>query len=89
MKYFAGLTLCLIAAAVTAGEISTKPLRLTQGGTAEKPAVFDGKGMVIDLGTDVTEREWKKEGDVWTSSGPLLGPKPIGPGQFAGLFVDE
>ncbi len=33
--------------------------------------------MVIDLGIDVTEHAWKKEGDVWTSSGPLLSREPI------------
>jgi hypothetical protein len=82
----AGLwTLCPIFA----GEVSTKPLRLIEGGTAEKPAVFEGKGIVIDLGADVTEHPWKKEGDVWSSSEPLSGAEPMAAGQFTGLFVDE
>ena len=33
-----------------AGEIRTTPLILNEGGTLEKPAVFDGKGMVIERG---------------------------------------
>ena len=71
------------------GEVSTAPLVLKEGGTAEKPFVFDGKGMVIDLGIDVTEHAWRKEGDVWTSSGPLLGRQPIAAGQLAGLFLGD
>ncbi|MFT6620785.1 MAG: hypothetical protein ACJASX_003700, partial [Limisphaerales bacterium] len=72
-----------------AGEISKKPLRLTAGGTTENPAVFDGKGMVIDLGVDVTDHAWKKDGGVWTSTAPLSGAQPMTGGQFTGLFVDE
>jgi hypothetical protein len=72
-----------------AGEISKIPLRLTEGGTAENPAVFDGKGMVIDLGVDVTDHAWKKDGEVWTSTAPLSGAQPMTGGQFTGLFVDE
>ena len=79
----------LTAGFVRAGETTNKPVRLTHGGTADAPAVFDGKGMVIDLGTDVTDREWKKEGDVWTSTTPLSGPKPVVDGQFTALFLDE
>ncbi|MFZ4767082.1 MAG: hypothetical protein ACOYMN_19185 [Roseimicrobium sp.] len=77
------------AAPQLAGEVSTVPLVLKEGGTAEKPFVFDGKGMVIDLGIDVTEHAWKKEGDVWTSSGPLLNREPIAAGQLAGLFLGD
>lgn len=72
-----------------AGEVTRTPVRLTKGGTAEAPAVFDGKGMVIDLGTDVTGHPWKKEGDVWTSCTPLSGPKPVADGQFTALFLEE
>lgn len=70
--------------------MSTKPLRLTKGGTAEHPEVFDGKGLIIDLGTDVTGHAWKKDGEVWTSNGPLEGRKqPVAAGQFTALFVDH
>ena len=79
----------LMIGTVSAGEVTTKPLRLTEGGTAEKPAVFDGKGMVIDLGIDVTDHAWKKEGDLWTSTSLLAGAEPMAGGQFTGLFVDE
>jgi hypothetical protein len=47
------------------------------------------KWMVIDLGTDVTEHPWKKDGDLWTSNGPLLKREPVIAGQTAGLFVEE
>jgi len=78
-----------IIGSVSAGEVSTEPLVLKQGGTAEQPAIFDGKGMVIDLAINVTDHAWKKDGEVWTSSGPLLDRKPLGAGQVAGLFLDE
>ncbi|HWA97672.1 MAG TPA: right-handed parallel beta-helix repeat-containing protein [Pirellulales bacterium] len=65
------------------------PLVLKAGGTPEKQAVFDGQGMVIDLGIDVTEQDWTKQGDVWTSRGPLFDRKPIAAGQLAGMFIDE
>lgn len=79
----------LTAGCLYGGDITRSPLRLTRGGTADAPAVFDGKGMVIDLGTDVTGHPWKKEGDVWTSSTPLSGPKPVADGQNTALFLDE
>ena len=79
----------LISCSVFAGDITTKPLRRSQGGTADKPAVFDGMGMVIDLGVDVTDHAWKKDGEVWTSSAPLSGAQPMAAGQFTGLFVDQ
>jgi hypothetical protein len=72
-----------------AQEVRTIPLVINQGGTTEEPAVFDGKGMVIDLGIDVTNEGWKQSGDLWTSAGPLLGYEPFIAGQTAGLFVDE
>lgn len=82
------LGFCLYRSA-TAGELSTKPIRITQGGTAEKPALFDGNGMVIDLGIDVTNHSWRKEGDIWTSTTAIAGPKPIQPGMHTALFLDE
>ncbi len=69
--------------------IATTPLLLKQGGTVENPAVYDGKGVVIDLGIDVTDHAWKKTGDIWTSNGPLLGRAPLAAGQVAGLFLDD
>lgn len=80
---------CLLTLHLPAAEVSTTPLFLKEGGTAENPAVFDGKGMIIDLGIDVTDHAWKKNGDLWTSSGPLLGREPIMGGQLAGLFIEE
>lgn len=73
------LLLAFLGGRLSADEakVSHEPLILTEGGTAEKPAVFDGKGMVIDLGTDVSGHAWKKGGDLWTSDGPLLGRAPI------------
>lgn len=68
-------------------ELRTTPLIIDQGGTADKPAIFDGKGMVIDLGIDISDHDWKKEGDLWTSQGKLLGQEPVIAGQVAGLFV--
>jgi hypothetical protein len=65
------------------------PLVLREGGTPEKPAVFDGQGMVIDLGTDVSDEKWTKAGELWTSVGPLLGQETRESGNFPGLFVDE
>ena len=69
----------------------TTPLVLTKGGTPEKPAVFDGQGMLIDLGIDATTHEWNKSGDLWTSQPGLLAShhqEPRIAGQTAGLFVD-
>lgn len=85
------LTLILIVCSLSAysQEIRRTPLTLTQGGTPEKPAVFDGKGMIIDLGIDITAHDWIKAGDVWTSRGPLPGHPPVDDVQRAGLFIDE
>ena len=69
----------------------TTPLVLTEGGTPEEPAVFDGQGMLIDLGITVTSHEWKKTGDLWTSQPGFLASfnqEPRIAGQTAGLFVD-
>jgi hypothetical protein len=70
-------------------KISTNALVLKVGGTPDTPAIFDGKGMVIDLGIDVTGHPWKKDGEVWASDGPLLKREPLNAGQVAGLFLDE
>ena len=45
----------------------TTPLVLKTGGTPDKPEVFDGQGMLIDLGTRVSEHDWVMDGDLWTS----------------------
>ena len=71
------------------GKIVRTPLVLRQGGPPEKPAVFDGQGMVIDLGIDVTDEAWTKAGDLWTSKGPIQNRPPQESGNFPGLFVDE
>ncbi len=85
------LSLILLSGWVSAGadEVRREPLVLREGGTPEEPAVFDGNGLVIDLGIDVTEEEWVKTGDVWTSKGPLRGREPVADTQRAGLFIDE
>jgi hypothetical protein len=75
--------------AQAAPKISRTPLVLKQGGTPEKPVVFDGEGLVIDLGIDVSDQPWKKVGDLWTSNGPLLGRETQEAGNFPGLFIDE
>lgn len=74
----------------TAAElVSKEPLILRRGGTPENPVIYDGKGLTVDLGIEVTGGEWSKDGDLWTSRGPILGRSPIDAGQLAGLFVDE
>lgn len=85
------LPLCLLSAAISlhAQEVRKTPLILSQGGTPEKPAVFDGKGMIIDLGKDITDRDWVKNGDVWSSHGPVPNLPPVADEQRAGLFIDE
>ena len=72
--------------------VRTTPLVLRNGGTEDRPAVFDGQGMVIDLGIDVSGHDWKQDGDLWTSSPQLLaehGLRPVMAGQIAGLFIGE
>ncbi|TDU66035.1 hypothetical protein EI77_03772 [Prosthecobacter fusiformis] len=87
---FLPLLFCLvITVPLFSREVSSKPLRLSKGGTAEQPFVFDGKGMVIDLGIDITDRAWKKDGDIWTSPGPVTEGELIAEGQHTGLFLDE
>lgn len=84
------LTLATLIATIThAQEIRRTPLTLKDGGTAENPAVFDGKGMIIDLGIDVTAHEWRKNGDVWTSNGPFPDHPPVADTQRAALFIEE
>ncbi len=78
-----------IALTVHAQEIRRTPLTLKDGGTPEKPAVFDGKGMTIDLGIDVTAHDWEKQGDVWTSRGPFEKHPPVDDVQRAALFIEE
>ncbi len=70
-------------------QIRTAPLVLKEGGSPEKPAVFDGHGLVIDLGTDITAAPWKNQGDVWTLQKLPDGRTPIMAGQYAALFIDE
>ncbi|MCA8989846.1 MAG: hypothetical protein KDA78_19515, partial [Planctomycetaceae bacterium] len=33
--------------------IRREPLIIRDGGTADQPRVFDGQGMIIDLGTEI------------------------------------
>ena len=70
-------------------EIRRTPLTLNKSGTPEAPVVFDGKGMIIDLGIDITAHDWIKNGDVWSSRGPLPKHPPVDDVQRAGLFIDE
>ena len=83
------LLLLIVEGSGTAGEVRHQPLILREGGTAEQPAVFDGHGLVVDLGIDVTGEAWQKDGDLWTHPGPLQGRQPIADVQRAGLFIDE
>lgn len=71
-----------------AQEIRREPLTLTQGGTPEKPAVFDGKGMIIDLGVGISDLGWLKSGDLWTAPAPVASLPPVADVQRAGLFID-
>lgn len=72
-----------------AREIRKTPLIIKEGGTPENPAVFDGKGMVIDLGEDITAAPWEVEGDIWTLRTLPETRVPIVAGQYAALFVDD
>lgn len=78
-----------LLSSLPAQEIRRQPLVLNKSGTPEAPVVFDGKGMIIDLGIDITEHDWIKNGDVWTSRGPLPKHPPVDDVQRAGLFIDE
>lgn len=71
--------------------IIREPLVLKEGGTEDEPVIFDGHGMTIDLGIEVTDHQWKKQGDIWTSQPGLLSDHSLKPriaGQTAGLFVE-
>lgn len=72
-----------------AQEIRHQPLVLNKSGTPQAPVVFDGKGMIIDLGIDITAHDWIKNGDVWASRGSLPKHPPVNDTQRAGLFIDE
>lgn len=74
---------------LAAEELRTTPLILKDGGTPDRPAIFDGKGMVIDLGIDITDVEWDKNGDIWTSTKPVDGLAPVADVQRAGLFLGD
>lgn len=70
----------------------TTPLLLKKSGTPEKPEVFDGQGMLIDLGTRVSDHDWIMDGNLWTSQPSFLksfGHTPRIAGQTAGLFIGE
>ena len=70
----------------------TTPLLLKKSGTPEKPEVFDGRGMLIDLGARVSDHDWIMDGDLWTSQPDFLknhGQSPRISGQTAGLFIGE
>lgn len=77
------------AGGLGAAEIVREPLRPKKSGTAESPALFDGKGMVIDLGIEVTDHAWQKRGDLWLATQALSTWEPVAPGLFTGLFIDE
>ena len=81
--------LLAIAFTTNAQEIRRTPLTLKDGGTPDKPAVFDGKGMIIDLGIDVTAHTGEKQGDVWTSRGPFEKHPAVEDVQRAALFIEE
>lgn len=65
------------------------PVVIRDGGTPERPMIYDFGRRTIDLGITVPDDAWIKEGEVWRSNGKLLGRAPIAAGQLAGLFVDE
>ena len=70
----------------------TTPLVLKRSGTPEKPEVFDGQGMLIDLGTRVSDHDWIMDGELWTSQPGILksfGHTPRIAGQTAGLFIGD
>ena len=72
-----------------AQEVRRTPLVLNDSGTAEAPVVFDGRGMIIDLGIDVTAHDWQKQGDVWRSRPEFAQSAAAADVQRAALFVDE
>jgi hypothetical protein len=72
-----------------AHDVRRTPLVISEGGTPENPAIFDGQGIIVDLGTDITSAAWKRDGDVWTLEALPGRALPIIAGQCAALFVDE
>jgi hypothetical protein len=72
-----------------ASDVRGTPLIIKDGGTPENPAIFDGKGMVIDLGEDISGAPWEIAGDIWTLRSLPEKRVPIIAGQYAALFVDE
>lgn len=78
-----------IITAIHGQENRRVPLILSKGGSPENPAVFDGKGMIIDLGIDVTAHDWQKDNDVWFSSGPFKDHPAVVDTQRAALFIEE
>lgn len=89
MLRFLPLLSLVFFSTLQAQEIRRTPLVLTQGGTPEKPAVYDGGGMIVDLGVDISDLGWTKRGDVWSMPGALPEHPPVADVQRAGLFVDE
>ena len=83
------LGLAVLATTGKADEVRRTPLILSKGGTAEAPAIFDEKGLVIDLGVDITGHGWIEQGDLWLSRGPVPELPPVADVQRAGLFLDE
>jgi hypothetical protein len=79
----------LFLSSLHAQEVRRTPLTLSQGGTPEQPAVFDGQDMIIDLGIDISGLGWLKSGDLWTAPAPLPKLPPVTDVQRAGLFIDE
>ncbi|MGC3967370.1 MAG: metallophosphoesterase [Pirellulales bacterium] len=64
--------------------VVTQPLVLKQGAAPGDKAIFDGAGLVIDLGLDVTDHAWRREGSIWRSTGKLLGANRSPPGKSRG-----
>ena len=89
MIYRSFALITLLTTTAVAQEIRRTPLTLKDGGTPENPAVFDGKGMIIDLGIDVTAHEWMKNGDLWTSRPEFAKNMTSGDVQRAGVFIEE
>ena len=83
-----GFLLCT-SILMPAVEISHTPMVFKQGGSADKPVEFDGKGMIVDVGVNVTNHAWQKQGEVWTASARLATWEPVTPGLCTGLFIDE
>ncbi|MCP5557615.1 MAG: right-handed parallel beta-helix repeat-containing protein [Verrucomicrobiaceae bacterium] len=81
--------LALVVGSVRAQEIRRTPLVLSTSGTAEEPFVFDGHGMIIDLGIDVTAHDWQKQGDLWSSRPEFEKSAAAADVQRAPLFIDE